>query len=117
MGEAGIDIESAEFWQGGYDVLSELIGQLEARLRARDRLQIERMGRFEPLAKQLSDNEDGLALLAMLLDDTYHDWMHQPPELPPVTRESPPRKPSRRKRKSGYKRRRKKGGESQNKSK
>ena len=91
-------------------VAQRLIGRLEARLRARDRLQIERMRRFAPLAKQLAENEDGLALLAMLLDDTYHDWMHQPPELPPVVSESPPRKPKRGKRKSGYKRGRKKGG-------
>ena len=91
-------------------VAQRLIGRLEAQLRGRDRLQIDRMQRFTPLAKQLAENEDGLALLAMLLDDTYHDWMHQPPELPPVVSESPPRKPKRGKRKSGYKRGRKKGG-------
>ena len=28
--EAGIDIHKTEFWQGGYDVLSNLIDQLEA---------------------------------------------------------------------------------------
>jgi oligoendopeptidase F len=28
--EAGIDISKAEFWQGGYDVLSNMIDQLEA---------------------------------------------------------------------------------------
>ncbi len=27
--EAGIDIESAEFWQGGFDVVAEMVGQLE----------------------------------------------------------------------------------------
>jgi ATP-dependent RNA helicase DeaD len=91
-------------------VAQRLIGRLEARLRARDRLQIERMQRFNPLAKQLAENEDGLALLAMLLDDTYHDWMHEPPELPPAVSEPPPRTPRRGKRKSGYKRGRKKGG-------
>lgn len=91
-------------------VAQRLIGRLEANLRARDRLQIERMQRFTPLAKQLAENEDGLALLAMLLDDTYHDWMHQPPELPPAVSESPPRKPRRGKRKSGYRRGKKKGG-------
>jgi ATP-dependent RNA helicase DeaD len=91
-------------------VAQRLIGRLEARLRARDRLQIERMQRFAPLAKQLAENEDGLPLLAMLLDDTYHEWMHQPPELPPEVSESQPRKPRRGKRKSRYKRGRKKGG-------
>ena len=91
-------------------VAQRLIGQLEARLRARDRLQIDRMQRFNPLATQLAGDEDGLALLTMLLDDAYHDWMHQPPELPPVVSESQSRKPRRRKRKSGYKKGGKKRG-------
>jgi oligoendopeptidase F len=30
LAEAGIDISQAEFWQGGYDVISNLIDQLEA---------------------------------------------------------------------------------------
>jgi ATP-dependent RNA helicase DeaD len=85
-------------------VAQRLIGQLEARLRQRDRLQIERMQRFIPLAEQLAEDEDGLALLAMLLDDTYHDWMHEPPELPPASTQPPPRKSSGRKRKSRYRR-------------
>lgn len=63
-------------------VAQRLIGQLEARLRERDKLQIERMQRFIPLAKELAEDESGQALLAMLLDDTYHDWMHHPPEMP-----------------------------------
>jgi ATP-dependent RNA helicase DeaD len=66
-------------------VSQRLIGQLEARLRVRDRLQIERMQRFVPLVKELVADEDAQALLAMLLDDTYHEWMHQPPELPPIS--------------------------------
>jgi ATP-dependent RNA helicase DeaD len=85
-------------------VSQRLIGQLEARLRDRDRLQIERMQRFIPLAKQLAEDEDGLALLTMLLDDTYHDWMHQPPELPPVGGKAPAKKKSGRRRKSRRKR-------------
>ncbi len=82
-------------------VAQRLIGQLESRLRERDRLQTERMRRFSALAKELAEEEDGLALLTMLLDDTYHAWMHKPPELPPIgTRSSPKqtkRRPSRRK--------------------
>jgi ATP-dependent RNA helicase DeaD len=73
-------------------VAQRLVGRLEARLRERDRLRIERMQRFMPLAKELADDEDGLALLAMLLDDTYHEWMHQPPELPPVTDAAAPKR-------------------------
>ncbi len=30
LAEAGIDIRQAEFWQGGFDVISELVDQLEA---------------------------------------------------------------------------------------
>jgi ATP-dependent RNA helicase DeaD len=67
------------------DLVSQrLVAQLEAKLRDRDRLKIERMQRFVPLAQQLAEEEDGVALLAMLMDDEYHDWMHHPPELPPV---------------------------------
>ena len=73
-------------------VAQRLIGQLEGRLRQRDRLQIERMRRFAPLAQQLAEDEDGLNLLTMLLDDTYHLWMHKPPELPPVGKPSKSKK-------------------------
>jgi oligoendopeptidase F len=30
LSEAGIDISKAEFWQGGFDVISDLVAQLEA---------------------------------------------------------------------------------------
>ncbi len=56
---------------------------LEARLRDRDRLQIERMQRFEPLIHDLSQSEEGLALLTMLLDDHYQQTLHAPPPQPP----------------------------------
>lgn len=89
-------------------VAQRLIGQLEARLRARDRLQIDRMQRFIPLAKQLAEDEDGLALLTMLLDDSYHSWMHKPPELPPAESKTP-KKSRRSKRKSRFRDRKKRG--------
>ncbi len=60
--------------------------QLEARLRARDKLKVERMQRFLPLARELSQSEEGLALLAMLLDDAY-----QPPRAV-IPGEEPERK-------------------------
>jgi len=86
-----IDIEERNL-PGNEDVenlvAQRLIGQLEARLRGRDRLQIERMRRFAPMAKQLALDEDGLALLTMLLDDTYHAWMYKPPEFPPIGSQS-----------------------------
>lgn len=81
-------------------VSQRLIGRLDARLRDRDRLQIERMQRFKPLAQELANDEDGLALLEMLLDDTYHDWMHKPPELPPVGSQAVSKKSSSGKRRS-----------------
>jgi ATP-dependent RNA helicase DeaD len=80
-------------------VTQRLIGQLEARLRDRDRLQVERMQRFAPMAKQLAEDEDGLTLLTMLLDDTYHTWMYKPPELPPIGSQSKSKQQGRRKRK------------------
>ena len=91
-------------------VSQRLTSQLEARLRNRDRLQIERMQRFMPLAGQLGEEEHGLELLAMLLDDTYHDWMHLPPELPPVGSKKPPKKSSRHHSGSKSKHRSKRGG-------
>ncbi|MCX7044851.1 MAG: DEAD/DEAH box helicase [Candidatus Sumerlaeota bacterium] len=55
---------------------------LEARLRDRDKLQIERMRRFFPLAKSLGESDDELNLIAMLIDDYYQDALHAPPLLP-----------------------------------
>jgi len=52
---------------------------LEAKLRARDNLQIERMQRFLQLARSLSQSEDELSLIAMLLDDYYQQSLHAPP--------------------------------------
>ncbi len=97
-------------------VSERLVGRLEARLRDRDKLQIDRMQRFAPLAKELAADEDGLALLTMLLDDTYHEWMHRPPELPPVGTEAKSKKPDRGRRDSSGgkgKGRRREGGKRQ----
>jgi ATP-dependent RNA helicase DeaD len=64
-------------------VVSERItALLEARLRARDNLQIERMQRFMPLARNLAQSEDELALIAMLLDDYYQQSLYTPPVQP-----------------------------------
>jgi ATP-dependent RNA helicase DeaD len=91
-------------------VSQRLVAQLEAKLRDRDRLKIERMQRFVPLAQQLVEEEDGIALLAMLLDDEYHDWMHHPPELPPVGTTAKRKEGSRKKRYSGPSKRRPRSG-------
>jgi ATP-dependent RNA helicase DeaD len=73
---------------------------LEARLRDRDRLKSERMQRFEPLIHDLSQSEEGLALLTMLLDDYYQKTLHAPPPQPPATqpRSAPKGKPRSRRR-------------------
>ncbi len=66
-------------------VVSErAITLLEARLRERDRLQVERMQRFLPLARSLGENADESSLLAMLLDDFYQQVFHAP-AVPPVS--------------------------------
>lgn len=55
---------------------------LETKLRTRDKLQTERARRFVSLAQSMSENEEGLALIAMLLDDSYQLSLHAPPPLP-----------------------------------
>lgn len=67
-------------------VAERAIALLENRLRSRDNLQTERMQRFIPLAGSLGGEEDGPALLAMLLDDFYQESFHGP-VVPPVAAE------------------------------
>ncbi|MCL4265849.1 MAG: DEAD/DEAH box helicase [Anaerolineae bacterium] len=78
---------------------------LETKLRARDKLQTERMRRFVPQAQTLAESEDGLTLLAMLLDDYYQATMYKPPpikEPEEVTRPSArPTDDNKRRRRSG----------------
>ncbi|HOZ07590.1 MAG TPA: DEAD/DEAH box helicase [candidate division Zixibacteria bacterium] len=63
-------------------VSERMTALLEARLRRRDKLQVERMARFFPLVKLLSENEAGQEVLAMLVDDYYQESLHNPPPLP-----------------------------------
>lgn len=63
-------------------VAQRVIAMLEARLRDRDKLQIERMQRFIPLVRQLSQEEDELQLVAMLIDDYYQESLHAPVHTP-----------------------------------
>ena len=88
-------------------VSQRVTGLLEAQLRDRDRLKIERMQRFEPLIHELIESEEGLALLTMLLDDYYQQSLHAPPPQP--ADEPPPPSPSKskgRSRRRGRRRRR-----------
>lgn len=63
-------------------VTQRVTALLEARLRARDNLQLERMQRFQSLARNLSQSEEGLSLMVMLLDDYYQQSLHAPPVQP-----------------------------------
>jgi ATP-dependent RNA helicase DeaD len=55
---------------------------LEARLRGRDKLQSERSRRFASLARSLSENEEELPIITMLLDEYYQQTLHAPVTLP-----------------------------------
>jgi ATP-dependent RNA helicase DeaD len=65
-------------------VAERAVALLEAELRQRDRLKVERMQRFIPLASSMSESETGSTLLAMLLDDYYQQNFQ-----PPVVAEEP----------------------------
>jgi ATP-dependent RNA helicase DeaD len=70
-------------------VVSErIIALLESRLRNRDNLKTERMQRFLPLARSLSETEDETGLLAMLLDDFYQETFYGP-VVPPASEDQP----------------------------
>jgi len=71
-------------------VSQRLTAQLEAQLRGRDKLQVERSQRFRPLARQLAETEEGQALLAMLLDDSYHAAAHPQPMAVTKPQREPP---------------------------
>jgi ATP-dependent RNA helicase DeaD len=59
-------------------VTERVTALLEARLRQRDKLLIERSQRFVPLGRSLAENEDESAIIAMLLDDYYQQMLHAP---------------------------------------
>jgi ATP-dependent RNA helicase DeaD len=59
-------------------VVERVTALLEARLRQRDKLLIERSQRFVPLGRSLAENEDESAIIAMLLDDYYQQTLHAP---------------------------------------
>ena len=63
-------------------VAERITALLESRLHARDTIQVERMQRFLPLAKNLAQSDDDSALIAMLLDDYYQQSLHAIPVQP-----------------------------------
>ncbi len=96
------------------DAVSAIVAErttvlLEAYLRERDKLQIERMQRFLPLVRSLAGEEHGEALLAMLLDDFYQQALHAP--VAPLLEETPPKQtPSQQVNRKDHSRRRSRGG-------
>ncbi|MEM7334018.1 MAG: DEAD/DEAH box helicase, partial [Chloroflexota bacterium] len=68
--------------------------RLETQLMDRDSLQVERMQRFVPAVKELIDDEHGISLIAMLLDDYYQQSLHAPPQLPGMDKPQQPQKQS-----------------------
>jgi len=66
-------------------VTERLTVELEARLRDRTNLERERLTRFKPLVEDLAAEEPDL--LAMMLDDLYHDLLHKPLNVPSKHRE------------------------------
>ncbi len=86
-------------------VAERAIALLEARLRARDQLQSERMRRFIPLARALNETDEDTGLLAMLLDDFYQETFHAP-AVPPADEEQPARRPGAPQRRPGGRSRR-----------
>ena len=71
-------------------VSQRVVALLEARLRERDSLQLERMQRFVPLARSLGESDDELAVIAMFLDDYYQETLHAPAQGPPKPRAKRP---------------------------
>jgi ATP-dependent RNA helicase DeaD len=90
-------------------VSERLLVALEARLRNRDRVQVERMQRFAPLAEAIAEGDDH-SIMSMLLDDYYQETLQSPQQAPePVDYRPPSAKKSPEKRRP---RRRPKGGDS-----
>ncbi|RMF58006.1 MAG: DEAD/DEAH box helicase, partial [Bacteroidetes bacterium] len=63
---------------------------LEDRYRDKTNLARERLQRFVPLVEELAEEEP--ELLAMLVDDLYHELIHRAPEQPEVTAEESARR-------------------------
>jgi len=81
-------------------VAERLTTLLEAKLRARDRLQVERSRRFATLARSLAESEEESAIITMLLDEYYQNSLHapalQPEGMPtPIQREQTHRRADR----------------------
>jgi ATP-dependent RNA helicase DeaD len=63
---------------------------LEAKLRTRDKMHIERSQRFVAVGRSLAESEDESAIIAMLLDDYYQQSLHAPVPQPSNAPAPPP---------------------------
>jgi ATP-dependent RNA helicase DeaD len=70
-------------------VAQRLTTVLEAKWRAKDSLEQERMRRYVDVARAMSQDDDQALLLALLLDEAYQKAMHTPPPLPDGRRPAP----------------------------
>ncbi|HQG45625.1 MAG TPA: DEAD/DEAH box helicase [bacterium] len=59
-------------------VTERVTALLEAKYRAKDNVEKERLRRFQPLAQSLADNDDLNNVIAMLLDEFYQQTLHAP---------------------------------------
>lgn len=66
-----------------------LTALLEKRYRKLTNIQRERVSRFLPLAKKYGEDEEALALLAMLLDEIYQPTLHGKPVEPAAKSQAP----------------------------
>ncbi len=86
-------------------VAERMTVRLEAQMRDRDKLRIERLQRFVPMVKELANDEEGVALIAMLLDDLYQQSLHALPasldEEPADTSQKPENSKKKRRRSRG----------------
>jgi ATP-dependent RNA helicase DeaD len=71
---------------------------LEKRYRKLTNLQCERVARFLPLVKKYAQDEESLALLAMLLDELYQPTLHGKPAVPETAPEPRRERPAPRER-------------------
>jgi ATP-dependent RNA helicase DeaD len=63
-------------------VAQRVVASLEAELRSRDSLEKERMRRFIPLGRSLTEAEEDSPLIAMLLDEYYQRTLQAAPQSP-----------------------------------
>jgi len=104
-----IDFEEREL--PSEEDLAAVVGErltalLESRLRERDNIQHERSRRFIPLAHELAEDSDEMALITMLLDEYYQKSLHTPVAPPVEAEESKQQRSANRSSGGGRRRRR-----------